>query len=459
MKQKLFFLTLFIAMLLPKVGYSQITATDTGYCLLTGDTWAPNGSVAGHTTYQTLLTCCGVACKVQWSVSNNRWEVVADVEGDSLFNDVLHYNNTNTSPNPPAMGVGAWVDSGYGCGSLSQFSGPYTTSVAPAPVITGNPPNRTICVGNNTTFSMSATGATSYQWQVNTGSGFTNISNGAPYSGATTTTLTITGATVSMNGYLFRAVATGTGSTNSNSGTLTISTIATTGSSTDISCNGGSNGSATVVASGGISPYTYSWSPSGGTSATASGLSTGNYTVTITDNIGCQATRNFTITEPSAIIATASAQTNIACNGGATGSATVSATGGTPGYTYLWSNGATTATVTGIAAGTYTVTVTDANGCTATRNFTITQPSAISTATGSQTNVSCNGGTNGSASVSPSGGTAGYTYSWSPSGGTAATATGLAAGSYTVTVTDANGCTATRNFTLTQPSAISTATG
>ncbi|MGL2995330.1 MBG domain-containing protein, partial [Flavobacterium sp. TSSA_36] len=86
--------------------------------------------------------------------------------------------------------------------------------------------------------------------------------------------------------------------------------------------------------------------------------------------------------------------------------------------------------------------------------FTITQPTAISTATAAQTNVSCNGGSNGSASVTPSGGAGGYTYSWSPSGGTAATATGLSAGTYTVTVTDANGCSATRSFTITQPTAI-----
>ncbi len=233
-----------------------------------------------------------------------------------------------------------------------------------------------------------------------------------------------------------------------------------TGSQTNVSCNGGTNGSASVSPSGGTPGYTYSWSPSGGTAATATGLAAGSYTVTVTDANSCTATRNFTITQPSAISTATGSQTNVSCNGGTNGSASVSPSGGTPGYTYSWSpSGGTAATATGLAAGSYTVTVTDANSCTATRNFTITQPSAISTATGSQTNVSCNGGTNGSASVSPSGGTPGYTYSWSPSGGTAATATGLAAGSYTVTVTDANSCTATRNFTITQPSAISTATG
>ncbi|OYX83077.1 MAG: hypothetical protein B7Y83_12705, partial [Flavobacteriales bacterium 32-34-25] len=115
----------------------------------------------------------------------------------------------------------------------------------------------------------------------------------------------------------------------------------------------------------------------------------------------------------------------------------------------------TASTATGLSAGIYTCTVTDANGCTKTQSFTITQPSAISILSSSQTNVSCNDGFNGSASISPSGGTPGYTYLWSPSGGTAATATGLAAGSYMVTITDANGCTATRNYTITQPTALS----
>jgi hypothetical protein len=228
------------------------------------------------------------------------------------------------------------------------------------------------------------------------------------------------------------------------------------GSQTNVACNGGTNGSASVSPSGGTPGYTYSWSPSGGTGATATGLAAGNYTVTVTDANGCTATRNYTITQPSAISTASGSQTNVACNGGTTGSASVSPSGGTPGYTYSWSpSGGTAATATGLAAGNYTVTVTDANGCTATRNYTIAQPSVISTASGSQTNVSCNGGTNGSASVSPSGGTPGYTYSWSPSGGTAATATGLASGNHTVTVTDANGCIATKTFTIMQPTALS----
>ncbi|MGZ4075784.1 MAG: beta strand repeat-containing protein, partial [Bacteroidia bacterium] len=236
--------------------------------------------------------------------------------------------------------------------------------------------------------------------------------------------------------------------------------VASPVSQTNVACNGGTNGSATVSASGGTPGYTYSWAPSGGTGATASGLAANTYTVTVTDANSCTATRTFTITAPPAITTTAVSQTNVSCFGGSNGAATISVSGGTPGYTYDWTPGTPTgdgtASVTGLTAQAWTCTVTDANGCTATRPFTITAPSAIATTAVSQTNVSCNGGTNGSATVSASGGTPGYTYSWAPSGGTAATASGLSANTYTVTVTDANGCTATRPFTITAPSAIVT---
>jgi len=227
--------------------------------------------------------------------------------------------------------------------------------------------------------------------------------------------------------------------------------LSLTPSQTNVSCNGGSNGTATVSASGGTAPYTYSWSPSGGTAATATGLAAGTYTVTVTDAVNNTKTQSFTITEPTALVANAVSQTNVACNGAATGAATVSASGGTGPYTYSWSpSGGTAATATGLAAGTYTVTVTDANSCQTTKSFTITQPTALSVTT-SQTNVACNGASNGSATVNVTGGTPAYTYSWAPSGGTAATATGLSAGTYTVTITDANNCQTTRSFTITQP--------
>src|SRR5205807_371901 len=125
---------------------------------------------------------------------------------------------------------------------------------------------------------------------------------------------------------------------------------------------------------------------------------------------------------------------------------------GTSPFTYSWSNGATTASLSGLSAGSYSVTVTDANSCNATGSYTVTEP-AVLAANVTGTNVSCNGGTNGTAASSPSGGTSPYTYSWS-NGATTASLSGLSAGSYSVTVTDAHSCVATGSYTVTQPAVL-----
>src|SRR5207253_2699155 len=127
---------------------------------------------------------------------------------------------------------------------------------------------------------------------------------------------------------------------------------------------------------------------------------------------------------------------------------------GTPAYTYNWSpNGETTTAISGLMQGTYTVSAADINNCSATKTVAITQPNALLATVSSQINVSCNGGNNGSASVSvnPSGGTAPYTYLWN-NGQTTSVAVALAAGNYTATVTDANNCTpSTATVAITQP--------
>lgn len=232
--------------------------------------------------------------------------------------------------------------------------------------------------------------------------------------------------------------------------------LAVTTAQADITCNGGNDGSASVTVTGGASPYTYNWLPSGGTGSSATGLTAGTYTVTITDANSCQTTKTFTIAQPDVLTAAAS-QTNVTCNGNSDGSASVTLTGGTSPYTYNWSTGSTAASVNGLAAGTYSVTIKDAHNCQVIQNFTITQPAALTASLASQTNVSCNGESNGSATVSAAGGTAPFTYSWT-SGGTSATATGLAAGNYTVTITDANNCTQTQAVTITEPAALSATT-
>lgn len=223
-------------------------------------------------------------------------------------------------------------------------------------------------------------------------------------------------------------------------------------SSTNVACNGMSWGSATANASGGVGAYTYLWS-NGQTTATATGLPAGTYTATVTDANGCTGMASTTITQAPVLNVSIGSSTNVACNGMNWGSATATASGGVGAYTYIWSNGQTTATATGLPAGTYTATVTDGNGCSNYASATITEPPSLNL-TMSSTNVLCNGMTNGSASASLSGGTPTYSYAWS-NGSTAANPTGLSAGTYTVTVTDANGCTLSSSSTITEPSALS----
>ena len=141
-------------------------------------------------------------------------------------------------------------------------------------------------------------------------------------------------------------------------------------------CNALCNGKATATASGGTPGYTYSWNSTPvQISSTASGLCAGNYTVTITDSKGCTTTQTVTINQPTALVASIAAPTNVTCKGFCNGSATVNASGGTPGYTFLWnlvSGGQTTSTPTDLCAGVDTVTVTDANGCSMRDTVTIT---------------------------------------------------------------------------------------
>lgn len=216
---------------------------------------------------------------------------------------------------------------------------------------------------------------------------------------------------------------------------------------TNVSCSGGSDGAITVVANGGTpgSGYTYSWS-NGASGASVSGLATGPITVSATDANGCQASETYTITEPTALNATATA-TDALCYEAPNGTATVTASGGTPPYEYVWSDGQTTPTATGLVAAYYSVSVQDANGCTAGSGATVGEPTPL-VITYIATAVKCIGDKNGTLSIIVNGGTPGYNYSATLDGVNFVTTTngvivGLAPGDYTVIVSDNNGCTKT----------------
>lgn len=219
-----------------------------------------------------------------------------------------------------------------------------------------------------------------------------------------------------------------------------------------VSCFGGSDGNATATATGGTPGYTYSWTPGGNTTDIRTDLAAGSYTVTATDTKGCIVTNSVSISQPTAV-STVVSSTNETCNELNNGAATVAASGGTPSYTYLWSTGGiTTDAVANLAAGTYSVTVTDSLGCTAEAKAVITEPAPLTVGFASQVNVSCFAGNDASVAANPTGGTANYTYLWN-TGATSYNITGLQAGTYSVIITDAKNCTANNSVVITEPTA------
>ncbi len=225
---------------------------------------------------------------------------------------------------------------------------------------------------------------------------------------------------------------------------------------TDIVCKGASTGTITVTANGGNGTNVFTWTgPNGymGSGSTIANLAAGVYTVVVKDAKLCSATTTVTITEPATAVAIGNPSvTNVLCNGASTGAIVIAVQGGATPYTYLWNGGSTQQNQSNIAAGTYTVTATDANGCKATATATVTQPTAISiNGTTSNTVVGCVG----TITLNVTGGTGAYTYTWTGNGITPAKAnnqnqTDLCPNeTYTVTVKDANNCTATKSFTIT----------
>ncbi|WP_299118178.1 Ig-like domain-containing protein, partial [uncultured Winogradskyella sp.] len=233
--------------------------------------------------------------------------------------------------------------------------------------------------------------------------------------------------------------------------------ISVTATSTDETGPTTNDGTVTANPSGGTPGYTYLWSPGGATTQTVTGLSDGNYTVIVTDLNGCTATTTVTVNDGDCRnLSAVASSTPVSCNGGNDGTATVNVTGGLGNFTYLWSNGETTQFISGLAAGTYTVTVSDIDtGCDSVSSTTVNEPTALSTGI-AVTDVACHGENTGSLDLTVNGGTTDYTFLWS-NGATTEDITNLSAGTYSVTITDANGCTITDSATVEQPLAALTA--
>lgn len=237
--------------------------------------------------------------------------------------------------------------------------------------------------------------------------------------------------------------------------TITVSTT----SLTNVACYGNTNGSATVSASGGNGTYTYTWTPGNLNGATQTTLGAGTYTVNVMDGNNCPGSTSVTITQPASPLTVSMSMTATNC-GASTGSATATVSGGTTNYTYAWTpNVGTTSTVNNLAAGAYSVQITDGNGCQVSGNTTVTANGGPTISVVSSTDVNCNGDNDGSATVSGSGGSGTLTYSWSPGGLTGASQTALSANTYTVTVTDGGGCSNNTTVTIAEPAPISLVQG
>jgi arylsulfatase A-like enzyme len=231
--------------------------------------------------------------------------------------------------------------------------------------------------------------------------------------------------------------------------------LAATTTVCNIDCFGASTGSVSVFVNGGSAPYSFSWS-GGSTAQLRTGLSAGTYTVTITDAAGQTNTQTATITQPASGVAATGSTTPVACFGNSTGEIQLTTSGGAAGYTFIWNDGQTSQNRTSLAAGTYSVTITDGHGCSTTVSQEVAQPTNALSASATSIDVSCFGNTTGSIQLAASGGTAGYTYAWD-NGSTNAGRTNLSAGTYIATVTDAAGCTTIIARAITQPQTALTA--
>lgn len=299
------------------------------------------------------------------------------------------------------------------------------------------------CFGNSTgSASISASGGTgnlSYLWSPNQTS--SSSINNVPAGTYTCTTSDANGCQLSTNVTISQPTGLSSSITMNNA----------------VSCFGGTNGSAQVTGIGGVPPYSYAWSPSGGTNSLASNLSAGTFHCQVSDMNGCMTNQMVQINSPAAISVATSSISPATC-GSNNGALTLVTTGGTGTYAYTWiPSVGSTAALSNLFAGSYQVMVSDQNNCTAYLSVGISNISGPSVALVNQSPVSCFNGSNGSAQISASGGTGSLSYNWSPgnpSGNGTNTIQNLTAGPYTCQVIDANGCVGTIVVPISQPAAV-----
>ncbi|MBK7407847.1 MAG: choice-of-anchor L domain-containing protein [Saprospirales bacterium] len=409
-------------------GAQSVTITDANDCfeVIDFELFQPAAIMLDLTS--TLVNCFGGA---------DGTATVVPAGGTGTFQYLWTNNQATQTATGLAQGTaGVTVTDANGCEASSTVEVDEPALL----VITSLTSTPALCFGGSSgTATVTATGGTgayTYKWSNNQQGPTASSLPAGPY------TVTVTDA----NG------CTAVQSTSVTQPTQLTSTMG----GTNLTCSGSPDGSATVTPSGGTPPYSYVWS-NGQITQTANNLPVGTATVTITDGNGCQMTNNIVLTAP--VDLTIGLQgANVSCNGGQNGSITVTVLTGTGPYEYLWSNNATTATISGLSVGAYIVTVTDASGCEETGSVQITQPQVLK-ANLSQSDALCYNASTGAASVAgifyganPAN-PANFTFAWNTVPvQTTATATGLMGGqTYSVIITDQAGCTVEESITIGNP--------
>ena len=409
-------------------GNYSVLITDANGCTASASTVVTQPAVIGLSFTPVNSTC---------SMSNG--QVTVNVSGGNApytYQWAPIGGNGSTAVGLPAGSYNVTVTDFHGCvivGGIiiNDNAGPNASIISTSNVSCYGGANGSATVG-----TAGGTGPFTYVWQPFGG-------NGPTATGLTAGTYTVT--VVDVNGCTSLATT---------SPAITQPTqVQINITKNNVSCFGGSDGSAFSSVSGGTPGYTYTWSPGGTNGTSVGGLSNGTYTLQVTDANSCLQTQQVTIAQPTVLTTTITLFTNVSCFGGSNGSASASVSGGTAPYHYNWTSGSISQTALGLSAGTYTVFVTDAKGCSANASITITEPSQALSVTAISTPVSCFGGSDGTATATPTGGTPGYSYNWSGAGSTQ-TVSNLNAGTHFVTVTDNNGCTAINSISVGQPSAI-----
>ena len=406
-------------------GMYSVTVTDANSC--TADTSfmiAQPSQLQASIASSTNISCFG----------GSNGSITTSVSGGSSPYTYA-WNNSSSSANLNNLGAGSYIVTVTDANGCTTSTSVGLTQPSTALVLTVDSTTNNLCNGNMN------------------GAVYTSVSGGGqPYNFSWSNNATTEDISGLMAGSYTLTVTDNFGCVVSTSANITEPTaLQVSLSATDISCFGAGDGEMTAAVSGGTSAYSYLWS-NGDTTATTDTLQAGSYGLTVTDANGCTANASGTIAEPNALTVIES-RTAVLCNGQANGNAGILASGGTGAYTYAWGNGASTPLIAALTAGTYSYTVSDANGCSVSDTIEVTEPQVLANSFTNVIDIACNGGSSGSATASLTGGTAPYNYAWS-NGASTVTIGSLSAGSYTVTVSDVNSCSLIDTVTINQSASL-----